>query len=113
MRFTTITGKAKEYVEKYFDIYSIRCEFTAASLVNLQPQCPMINDETKLYGTFKNRLYHFPTIREELKAYLQSNTDDIQVNFILATKSWEDVFNAKATKELINPPTVKIETKTI
>jgi len=108
MRFTTITGKAKKYVEKYFDIYSIRC-----ALVNLQPQCIMINDETKLYGTFGNQLYHLPTIREELKAYLKSNTDDIQVNFILGEKSWEDVFNAKTTKELLNPPTVKIETKTI
>jgi hypothetical protein len=109
MRFTTITGKAKQYVEDNFpgDLYSI------CSLVNLQPQCIRINDETKLYGTFGNRLYHFPTIREELKAYLQSNTDDIQVNFILGEKSWDDVFNAKTTKELINPPTVKIETKTI
>lgn len=111
MRFTTITGKAKEYVEDNFkdDLHPI-CVFTVPIS---QPQCIRINDETKLYGTFKNQLYHFPTIREELKAYLQSNTDDIEVNFILGEKSWEDVFNAKTTKELLNPPTIKIETKTI
>ena len=109
MRFTTITGKAKEYVEKYFDIYSIRCEFTSASLESFQPQCIMINDETKLYGTFNNRLYHLPTIREELKAYLQSNTDPTNMIYILNMKSWEDVFNSKTTKEFLNPPTIKIE----
>ena len=111
MRFTTITGKAKEYVEDNFkdDLHPI-CVFIVPMS---QPQCIMINDETKLYGTFKNQLYHFPTIRKELKAYLQSNTYPTNVIFILGTKSWEDVFNAKTTKELINPPTVKIETKTI
>ena len=104
MRFTTITGKAKKYVETYFDIYSI------CFLENLQPQCIMVSDENKLYGTFKNQLYHFPTIREELKAYLRRYVRVRQdvIDSKLATWTWEDVFNSKTTKELLNPPSIPI-----
>jgi hypothetical protein len=104
MRFTTITGKAKQYVEDNF-VWS-----TGGKL-----------NENILYLERGKYLYHVPTIRKEFMAYILGYVDKhLEVNDsnknmvrdVLSSLTWEDVFNSKSAKELLNPPsipTIKIE----
>lgn len=93
MRFTTITGKAKKYVEDNFpdDLY------LDATL-----------DENILYLQRGEYFYHVPTILGELNAYLRRYVEQDVIDSNLATWTWEDVFNSKSAKELLNPPSIPI-----
>lgn len=99
MRFTTITGKAKEYVEDNF-VYS-----TGGSL-----------NENILYLKRGNYIYHVPTILKELVSYLmryvaKNAKNGLTQNMVrdkLIDLTWEDVFNSKSAKELLNPPSIPI-----
>lgn len=101
MRFTTITGKAKEYVEKYFKAGSDEAK---------------LNDGI-LYLERGNYIYHVPTIRKEFMAYFlgyvdkhleENDANKKMVREVLLRLTWEDVFNSKSAKELLNPPSIPI-----
>ena len=101
MRFTTITGKAKEYVEKYFKAGSDEAK---------------LNDGI-LYLERGKYLYHVPTIRGEFLAYFfgfvdkhfeHNDANKIMVREVLQRLTWKDVFNSKSAKELLNPPSIPI-----
>lgn len=101
MRFTTITGKAKEYVKDNFQVGSDKAK---------------LNDGITYLERGKY-LYHVPTIRGEFLAYFLGYVDKnlevndankIMVREVLERLTWEDVFNSKSAKELLNPPSIPI-----
>ena len=99
MRFTTITGKAKKYVEDHFTTF-------------LDGK---LNDNI-LYLERNNRIYHVPTIRNELVDYLiryvkknleENDANKKMVRDVLLQMTWDDVFTATHARDLLFP--IKVE----
>lgn len=103
MRFTKITGKAKQYVTDNF-IVSLDAKLT----------------ESIDYLQHGKNIYHVPTIRGELVEYLvrysnknieQNEANKNLIGNVLGRSTWEDVFNSKTVEELLFP--VKLESQSI
>jgi len=89
MRFTKITGKAKDYIKvNGFSIDDVNTKI-----------------ETEiLYVEYNGAIYHVPTIRAELYPLLFPYINDIKNK-----KTWKDIFEARTIKDLLDEGKDQVE----